>query len=76
MPLVPPSVQRVLQEITLSPPPTADQIFLIESSNYRASFFEGLTEEQIEEKIQRERKARAKEKFDAIWSVHRYFADA
>lgn len=76
MPLVPPSVQRILREITLEPPLTVDEIFYFESSNYRASFFEGLTEEQISKKIDEERQARKQERFDAIWSVHHYFAEA
>ena len=75
VPMVPASVQRALREITRTPPKTLEYLNYVEHPTYSAAYFEGLTQEEGERKVLAEELATKQSRFEALWSIHRYFTD-
>jgi hypothetical protein len=75
MHLLPPDMKAALSELELirNPPPSVDDFLHIESSNYRAEFFEGLTVDQIEKKIRESQRERKQRSYDRLWALHEFF---
>lgn len=76
--LLPPSMRCELAELELvrDPPNSIDDFFVLQSSNVRAEFIAGLTEEQVLRKLrdeERKMKERDLRKFKAL---HTYFFNA
>lgn len=74
MHLVPAEVQRELEQISIAPPASISDFVLIQSSNYRTSFFEGLSKEQIEAKIEEDNRQMKQRRLDALVALNKYFA--
>ncbi len=75
MHLVPEDIRLVMREESANPPSSIEDFDWIESSNYRAEFFHGLTDEEIARKIADDKNARKQRWLDGVRAVHRYFAD-
>lgn len=75
MHLLPPEMQAALSNLKFirTPPATPNDFWYVESSNYSAKFFEGLTEAQSEAKILEAKRQRKQIKFDQFWALHEYF---
>lgn len=73
MSYIPCNIKEVMKELVNNPPMDRDSFQVIESSNYRASFFEGLTEEETIEKMKEVRRQRSGRRFDSIWKIHKFF---
>jgi hypothetical protein len=72
---LPPAMCRDLAELDFvrSPPNTIDDFFVIRSSNYRGNFLEGLTEEQILDRMRDEELKFKQRDFFRYWALHDYF---
>lgn len=78
MHLLPPEMRAALSnyEFIHTPPASLEDFWYIQSSNYSAKFFEGLTEAQVEEKIREEKRQHKQKIFDRFWLLHEYFKRA
>lgn len=75
MRFVPDEVQQVLRAVSANPPASIADFDWIESSNYRAEFFRGLNDDQIDQKIKADEDARKQRWLEGLRAVHRYFSD-
>lgn len=73
MHLVPDDVRQAMMEQCEDPPATIADLHYFESSNYRAEFFRGLTDEQITRKIEEDKNARMQSLPNGMVAVNGYF---
>lgn len=73
MHLVPDDVRQAMREQCDKPPATIADLHYFESSNYRAEFFRGLTDEEVTRKIEEDRNARKQRLLDGMVAVDSYF---
>jgi hypothetical protein len=74
MHLVPAELQLQLKETSRIVPASIDQLGFWESSVYKASAFEGLSEAEIDAKIEQERRARKERLLRGLAALNRFFA--
>jgi len=72
MHLVPPSVRRVMAQITSTLPACVDDFVYFQSAVYSAAFFEGLTEDEARRKVELDQRNQKLRVFKAGWAVRRY----
>ena len=73
IPLLPPEIAEELQRQCAEPPASIDDFFWVQSSNYRPSAFEGLSEEGIRRKVEADQIAAKQRILDGMVAIHRYF---
>ena len=75
LPFVPGEIVAALQAHVKVPPARPEDLFFVSSSVYSAKFFEGLTGEQVQAKIELDRNQRRQAIFDSIHRLHAYFRE-
>lgn len=73
MHLVPHEVQLEMRAVSENLPASIDDFDWIESSNFSAEFFRGLTDDEITQKIKADKDARKQTWLDGAQAVNSYF---